>query len=39
MNADIVYVLNGGRVEEQGTHEQLLKRGKVYSQLALAELR
>lgn len=34
MNADIIYVLNGGRVEEQGTHEQLLEKGKVYSQLA-----
>lgn len=39
MNADIIYVLDGGCVEEQGTHERLLERGKVYAQLALAELR
>lgn len=39
MNADIIYVLDGGRVEEQGTHEHLLESGKIYSQLALAELR
>ena len=32
-NADRIVVVANGRVEEQGTHEELLKRGKHYDQL------
>ncbi len=32
-NADLIVVLEGGRVAEQGTHEQLLAHGTVYGRL------
>ena len=32
-NADQILVLQGGRVAEQGTHEQLLNAGGVYARL------
>lgn len=32
-NADQVYVLDGGRLVEQGTHQDLLARGGVYADL------
>jgi ATP-binding cassette subfamily B protein len=32
-NADLIYVLNQGRVVEQGTHHQLLALGKWYAKL------
>ena len=32
-NADQILVLQGGRVAEQGTHEQLLHAGGVYARL------
>ena len=31
--ADVIYVIDGGRVVEQGTHEQLLARGATYARL------
>ena len=33
-NADRIYVLNHGQVEEQGTHEQLLKLNGLYRELS-----
>ena len=36
-NADIVYVMKGGRVEEQGTHDELLQNNHVYKELVDAE--
>jgi len=32
-NADLILVMNDGNIVEQGTHEELLKRGAFYSQL------
>ncbi|UCD18392.1 MAG: ABC transporter ATP-binding protein [Candidatus Zixiibacteriota bacterium] len=32
-NADRIMVLNGGRIVENGTHEQLMKRGGLYEHL------
>ncbi|NSW89582.1 MAG: ABC transporter ATP-binding protein [Firmicutes bacterium] len=32
-NADKIIVINKGRVEEMGTHEELLNKGGIYSQL------
>ena len=31
--ADVILVMNNGRIEEQGTHDQLLRRGGFYSKL------
>ena len=31
--ADVIFVLDGGRVCEQGTHEQLLERGGLYAHM------
>ncbi|PIE31888.1 hypothetical protein CSA56_17035 [candidate division KSB3 bacterium] len=33
-NADIIYVLDQGKIVEQGTHEQLLQHGALYARLA-----
>lgn len=33
LNADLIVVLQGGRVVEQGCHEELLERGGVYADL------
>ncbi len=32
-NADCIYVLNQGKIEEYGTHEQLVKENKLYSKM------
>jgi len=31
--ADVIFVIEGGRVAEQGTHQELLSRGGLYSRL------
>ena len=31
--ADVIFVIDNGQVVEQGTHEQLLARGGLYSRL------
>jgi subfamily B ATP-binding cassette protein MsbA len=31
--ADVIFVVDGGRVAEQGTHQELLERGGLYSRL------
>lgn len=35
--ADLVVVLNGGRIEEQGTHDQLIQAGGLYSRIYRAQ--
>ncbi len=37
-NADIILVMDGGRLVEQGTHADLVARGGIYSQLASSQL-
>ncbi len=37
-DADKIVVLDEGRVAEQGTHQELLERGGIYSQLVSAQL-
>ena len=36
-NADIIAVLKDGRIAEQGTHEELIKKGGYYSELYKAQ--
>jgi ATP-binding cassette subfamily B multidrug efflux pump len=38
-NADQVYVLEGGRIVEHGTHQELLARGGAYAQLYARQFR
>jgi ABC-type multidrug transport system fused ATPase/permease subunit len=33
MRADVIFVINDGRVEESGTHQELLARGGLYAKL------
>ncbi|MDH5189560.1 MAG: ABC transporter ATP-binding protein/permease, partial [Rhodospirillaceae bacterium] len=33
VNADVIYVMDGGRVIEQGSHAELIKKGGTYSTL------
>ncbi len=33
LKADVIFVIDRGRVRERGTHEELLKRGGLYAQL------
>jgi ABC-type multidrug transport system fused ATPase/permease subunit len=33
MRADVIFVINDGRVEESGTHHELLARGGLYAKL------
>jgi len=37
-NADCVYVIERGRVEEFGTHDELLRRNGLYKRLVLRQL-
>ena len=36
-NADLILVMNAGRIVEQGTHEELLKKGGFYAKLYNAQ--
>lgn len=38
MHADLIVVMNRGRVEDQGRHEELLERSETYQQLARHQL-
>lgn len=35
-NADMIVVLQNGRIKEQGTHQELLRNGETYFKLATA---
>jgi ABC-type multidrug transport system fused ATPase/permease subunit len=37
-DADLIVVVQGGRIVEQGTHEELVARGGLYHQLHLAQV-
>ena len=37
-NADRLYVINDGNIEEQGTHDELLRRGGLYSSMWAAHI-
>lgn len=39
LNAHRIVVLDGGRVAESGTHEELIRRGGLYNQLCALEFR
>jgi len=39
MGADLILVLNGGRIVQQGTHEELLEEGGLYMQIHAAQTR
>ena len=32
-NADQIVVLNGGIIEEKGTHDELMEKGQIYAEL------
>ena len=34
INADRIYVLNHGHIEESGTYEELMKKGGFFAELA-----
>lgn len=38
MNADKIMVLNDGKIDSIGTHEELLKNSKLYQEIALSQL-
>lgn len=38
IDADLILVMDGGEIVERGTHEDLLERGELYSQLLRDEL-
>ncbi len=37
MDADIIYVIDKGKITDQGTHEELLKTSKIYKKLYTTE--
>lgn len=39
INSDVIFVLNKGHLAEQGTHQELLNRGGVYSNLVQHQLK
>ena len=36
-NADLIYVLDGGRLVESGTHDELMRKGEAYYNLVTAQ--
>ena len=36
-NADVILVMNAGRIVEQGSHEELLQKGGFYAKLYQAQ--
>jgi ABC-type multidrug transport system fused ATPase/permease subunit len=39
LNADVIFVVEGGRIVESGSHHELLARDGAYAQLYLKQFR
>ena len=37
-DADLILVMDGGRLVEQGTHQELIARGGIYASLVAAQM-
>ena len=38
IDADIIYLIDGGKIVASGTHEELLKKNKIYKDLYKNEM-
>jgi ABC-type multidrug transport system fused ATPase/permease subunit len=38
MDCDLIYVLDGGKIVEQGAHSELIRLGGIYASMAKEQL-
>jgi len=38
MDADVIFVMNGGNIESQGTHQELLRTSPVYRDIFRSQI-